>query len=55
MNRRLQNQEALRQMFSEPLTYDLIIIGGQEAKMTQKTSIMIDLANYLGAYKFLTI
>ncbi len=42
-------------MFSEPEIYDMIVIGGQEAKYTQKTSIIIEFANYLGGHMFKAI
>jgi hypothetical protein len=42
-------------MFSEPNAYDIIVIGGQEAKMTSKTSTIIDFANFLAEYKFMTV
>ena len=45
----------MKKIFADPSPYDVIIVGGQEAKMTQKTSIIIDFANYLGGFKFLTI
>ena len=45
----------MTKIFSEPQIYDVIVVGGQEAKMTQKTSIIIDFANYLGQFGFLTI
>jgi hypothetical protein len=45
----------MEQIFSEPQQFDLIMIGGQEAKFTQKNSIVMDFANYLGAFGFLSI
>ena len=45
----------MNKLFADPDAYDMIIIGGQEAKMSQKTSIIIEFANYLGSYNFMTI
>lgn len=45
----------MKKLFKEPELYDMIIIGGQEAKMTQKTSIIIEFANFLGSFGFMTI
>ena len=45
----------MNKLFADPDAYDIIIIGGQEAKMSQKTSIIIEFANYLGSYNFMTI
>lgn len=42
-------------MIPNPGKYDLIIIGGQEAKMMQKTGLMIQLANFLGGFQHMTI
>ena len=47
MNRKQQIFD-MKQIFSEAPIYDMIIVGGQEAKMTQKLSIIMDFANYLG-------
>ena len=54
MNRKQQIFE-MNKLFADPDAYDMIIIGGQEAKMSQKTSIIIEFANYLGSYNFMTI
>lgn len=54
MNRKQQIFE-MKRLFSSPEKYDLIIFGGQEAKMSQKQSIIIEFANFMGEYKFLTI
>jgi hypothetical protein len=45
----------MSKLFAEPKLYDMIVIGGQEAKMTQKQSIILEFANYLNQYNFLTI
>ena len=42
-------------LFSSPENYDLIVLGGQEAQMTKKMSIIIEFANYLRQYNFITI
>lgn len=54
MNRKQQIFE-MNKLFPDPSQYDMIIVGGQEAKMTQKTSIIIEFANYLGTFEFITI
>ena len=54
MNRKQQMFE-MNKLFADPDAYDMIIIGGQEAKMSQKTSIIIEFANYLGSFNFMTI
>ncbi|CDW91774.1 endonuclease exonuclease phosphatase family protein [Stylonychia lemnae] len=43
------------QLFQQPYSYDMIVIGGQETKMTHKTSLIIELANYLGQFSFMNI
>lgn len=45
----------MKKIFAEPYHYDLIIVGGQEAKMTQKQSIIMEFANYLSHYRLQTI
>ena len=54
MNRKHQAFD-MKRLIEDPAGYDLIVIGGQEAKMTQKTSIIMDFANYLGEFKFITV
>ena len=46
MNRKQQTLN-LELLFNNPERYDIIVIGGQEAKMLQKTSLMMIIANYL--------
>lgn len=54
MARKAQNLD-FRLMFPDCEHYDLIVIGGQETKMTMKTQVIIDFANYLGGYGFITV
>ena len=54
MNRKSQLLN-LDTLFPNPEKYDIIIVGGQEAKMLQKGDIILQLANHLGNYQFMTI
>eukprot|EP00347_Sterkiella_histriomuscorum_P004413 403360556 len=54
MARKNQNLD-LNALFPQADQYDLIVVGGQETKMTTKTQVIIDLANHLGQYKFITV
>jgi len=45
----------MNKLFSSPKSYDLIVLGGQEAQMTKKMSIIIEFANYLRQFNFITI
>jgi hypothetical protein len=43
------------QIFSDPGQHDLILIGGQEAQYMKKQAVIMDFANYLAKFGFLTI
>jgi hypothetical protein len=45
----------MTKIFSQPEKYDMIIFGGQEAKMSQKQSIILEFANFMGKFNFLII
>lgn len=45
----------MEQLITEPASYDMILIGGQEAKFTQKNSIVMDFTNFLSQFGFIAI
>jgi len=54
MNRKQQFFK-MEQLFPDPLMYDMILIGGQETKFTQKSSVVQDFSNHFSSFGLIPI